>query len=341
MGVLRNHLTISGDKSLKHVFAFGSALLLSLAALQIAAQTESYPRKPVTLVVPFAAGGPTDVVSRALGAAMTASLGQPVVVENKLGAGGTVAAAHVARSAPDGYTLLIHHNGMATAPALYRKLPYTPLTDFEFVSQVIDVPMTLLGRKDLPANNLQELVTHLKAHAANINVAHAGLGAVSHLCSLLFRQAVGLDLQTVPYQGTGPALNALLGGQVDLLCDQTTSTTPHIKAGTVKMFGVTTLQRIKSMPEAPTLDEQGLKGFQMVVWHGIYAPKGTPQPVLQKVNAAVRAALKDPAFQQRMKDLGADILPESKQTPEGLRTWLKSETDRMGPIIRAAGVYAD
>jgi tripartite-type tricarboxylate transporter receptor subunit TctC len=164
---------------------------------------------------------------------------------------------------------------------------------------------------------------------------------VSHLCSLLFRQAVGLDLQTVPYQGTGPAMNALLAGQVDLLCDQTTSTTAHIKAGTVKMYGVTTLQRIRSLPEAPTLAEQGLKGFQMVVWHGIYAPKGTPAPVVQKVNAAVRAALKDPAFQQRMRDLGADIVPESKQSPEGLATWLKSETERMAPVIKAAGVYAD
>ena len=322
---------------MKRSIAFFSAVVLSMGA---SAQAD-FPRKPITLVVPFAAGGPTDVVSRSLGQAMGAHLGQPVVVENKLGAGGTVAATHVARAAPDGYTILIHHNGMATAPALYRKLPYTPLADFEFVSQVIDVPMTLIGRKDLPAKNLQELASWLKANQAKVNVAHAGLGAVSHLCSLLFRQAVGLDLQTVPYQGTGPAMNALLAGQVDLLCDQTTSTTPHIKAGSVKLYGVTAAQRIKSMPEVPTLAEQGLKGFQMVVWHGIYAPKGTPQPVLQKLNAAVRAALRDPAFQQRMKDLGADIVADEKQTPEGLRMWLKSETDRLGPVIRAAGVYAD
>jgi len=315
---------------------------LSVAAFAAAACAQAdFPRKPVTLVVPFAAGGPTDVVSRSLGHAMGAFLGQPVVVENKLGAGGTIAATHVARSAPDGYTILIHHNGMATAPALYRKLPYTPLVDFEFVSQVIDVPMTVIGRKDLPARNMPELLAWLKANQAKVNVAHAGLGAVSHLCSLLFRQAVGLDLQTVPFQGTGPAMNALLGGQVDLLCDQTTSTTPHIKAGSVKLYGVTSPQRIKAMPDVPTLAEQGLKGFQMVVWHGIYAPKGTPQPVLQKLNAAVRAALKDPAFQQRMKELGADIVSDEKQTPEGLRTWLKSETDRLSPVIRAAGAYAD
>ncbi|HSV78502.1 MAG TPA: tripartite tricarboxylate transporter substrate-binding protein [Ramlibacter sp.] len=325
----------------KPLLTLVSAAILALGSTQVAAQTDAYPRKPVTIVVPFAAGGPTDVVTRALAAAMTTSLGQPVVVENKLGAGGTVAAGAVARSTPDGYTLLTHHNGMATAPALYRKLAYTPLNDFEFVSQVIDVPMTLIGRKDLPPKDLRELIPYLKVNAAKINVAHAGLGAVSHLCSLLFRQAIGVELQTVPYQGTGPAMNALLGGQVDLLCDQTTSTTAHIKAGTVKLYGVTSLQRVSSLPQAPTLNEQGLKGFQMVVWHGIYAPKGTPQPVLQKLNAAVRSALKDPAFQQRMKELGAEIVPEAKQTPEGLRTWLKSETDRMGPVIRAAGAYAD
>jgi len=326
---------------IKPVLAVVSAAFLALGSTQVAAQADGYPRKPVTIVVPFAAGGPTDVVTRALAAAMTNSLGQPVVVENKLGAGGTVAAGAVARSAPDGYTLLIHHNGMATAPALYRKLAYTPLNDFEFVSQVIDVPMTLIGRKDLPPKDLRELIPYLKANAAKVNVAHAGLGAVSHLCSLLFRQAIGVELQTVPYQGTGPAMNALLGGQVDLLCDQTTSTTAQIKAGTVKLYGVTSLQRVSSLPQAPTLDEQGLKGFQMVVWHGIYAPKGTPQPVLQKVNAAMRSALKDPGFQQRMKELGAEIVPEAKQTPEGLRSWLKSETDRVGPVIRAAGAYAD
>lgn len=322
---------------MKRLLSFLCGALLCVGA---SAQAD-FPRKPITLVVPFAAGGPTDGVSRSLGQAMSIHLGQPVVVENKLGAGGTIAAAYVGRAAPDGYTILIHHNGMATAPALYRKLPYTPLSDFEYISQVIDVPMTLVGRKDLPARNMPELLAWLKANQAKVNVAHAGPGAVSHLCSLLFRQAVGLDLQTVPFQGTGPAMNALLGGQVDLLCDQTTSTTPHIKAGTVKLYGVTTAQRIKAMPEVPTLAEQGLKGFQMVVWHGIYAPKGTPQPVLQKLNAAVRAALKDPAFQQRMKELGADIVAEDKQTPDGLRSWLKSETDRLGPVIRAAGVYAD
>ena len=318
--------------------------MFAMAALTVAATgagAQGYPNRSVTMVVPFAAGGPTDVVARALGQAMSRTLGQAVVIENKLGAGGTLAAGHVAKAAPDGYTILIHHNGMATAPALYRKLPFDPLTDFEYISQAVDVPMTLLGRKDLPAKNLQELTAYLKANAAKINLAHAGLGAVSQLCSMVFRQAIGLDFQTVPYQGTAPAMNALLAGQVDLLCDQTTQTLQHIKAGSVQFYGVTTRERIKALPDAPTLDEQGLKGFQVVVWHGIYAPKGTPAAVIDKVNAAVRGALKDPVVQQRMAELGAEIVPEAKQTPEGLRSWLKAETDRYGTMIRQAGVYAD
>ena len=310
-----------------------------LASGLAAAQT--YPAKPVTLVVPFAAGGPTDIVARTLAASMGKSLGQTVLVENKVGAGGTLAGAHVAKANPDGYTVLIHHNGMSTAPALYRKMAFNPLTDFEYISQVVDVPMTLLGRKDLPAKNLQELSTYVKANAKSINLANAGLGAVSHLCGMLFQQAMGVDLTTVPFSGTAPAMNALLGGQVDLLCDQTTQTTQHIKAGTVRMYGVTTKQRIRALPDALTLNESGIKDFEVIVWHGMYAPKGTPAAVVDKLNAAVRASLKDPAFAARMADLGAEIVPESKQSPEGLRSWLQSEINKWGPVIRSAGVYAD
>ena len=211
----------------------GVIVASAVALSPVNAWAQTYPSRPITLVVPFAAGGPTDVVARALSVTMGRALGQTVVVENKTGAGGTLAAAAVARAAPDGYTFLIHHNGMATAPALYRKLPFNPLTDFEYVSQVVDVPMTLVGRKDLPAKTLPELLVYLKAQGDKINLAHAGLGAVSHLCGMVFRQAVGVDLTTVPYQGTGPAMAALLGGQVDLLCDQTTQTVPQIKAGSV------------------------------------------------------------------------------------------------------------
>ena len=323
--------------SLRRSFLAALATVFSAGAVW----AQSYPVKPITLVVPFAAGGPTDVVARALGASMTRTLGQTVIIENKLGAGGTLAAACVAKAAPDGYTLLIHHNGMATAPALYRKLSYNPLTDFEYISQAVDVPMTLLGRKDLPAKNLTELIAYLKANGDKVNLAHAGLGAVSHLCGMVFRQAVGVDLTTVPYQGTAPAMNALLGGQVDLLCDQTTQTVQHIKSGGVRLYGVTSPSRIKALPDAPTLAEQGLRNFNVVVWHGIYAPKGTPAAVLDRVNLAVRAALKDPVVVQRMTELGAEIVPDSKLTSEGLRSWLKQETDRWGPVIRAAGVYAD
>ena len=319
----------------------GVIVASAVALSPVNAWAQTYPSRPITLVVPFAAGGPTDVVARALSVTMGRALGQTVVVENKTGAGGTLAAAAVARAAPDGYTFLIHHNGMATAPALYRKLPFNPLTDFEYVSQVVDVPMTLVGRKDLPAKTLPELLVYLKAQGDKINLAHAGLGAVSHLCGMVFRQAVGVDLTTVPYQGTGPAMAALLGGQVDLLCDQTTQTVPQIKAGALRFYGVTTTKRIKALPDAPTLAEQGLKGFEVVVWHGIYAPKGTPKEATEKFNAALRVALKDPVFATRMAELGAEIVPDARLTPEGLRLWLKQEIDRWGPVIKSAGVYAE
>jgi tripartite-type tricarboxylate transporter receptor subunit TctC len=318
--------------------------VVALAGFAIAALAQAqgnWPAKPIALVVPFAAGGPTDVVARTLSASMTKTLGQTVVVENKLGAGGTVAANAVAKAAPDGYTFFIHHNGMATSTALYRKLAYDPLADFEYVSQAVDVPMTLLARKDFPASNLQEMIAYIKANKDKINLATAGLGAVSQLCGMMFQRAIGVQLTEVPFQGTAPAMNALLGGQVDILCDQTTQTIPQIKAGNVKLYGVTTKNRIKSLPNAPTLAEQGLKDFEVVVWHGIYAPKGTPKPVIDRMNAAVRAALKEPDVVKRMDDLGAEIVPDSKLSPEGLQSWLKSEIDKWGPIIKAGGKFAD
>ena len=315
-------------------------LLLALAAVSGSALAQ-YPTRPINLIVPFAAGGPTDVVARTIGLSMGKSLGVTIVVENKLGAGGTIAANYVAKAAPDGYTIFIHHNGMATATGLYRKLPYDPMKDFEYIGQVADVPMTMLARKDFPANNLQELIKYTKANEDKINMANAGLGAVSHLCGMLFQRALGQKWTTVPFSGTGPAMTALLGGQVDLLCDQTTQTIPHIKSEKVRLYGVTTKQRIQALPDAPTLDEQGLKDFEVLVWHGIYAPKGTPPDALNKVNAALRAALKDPLTVAKLKELGAEIVPESKQSPEGLRTWLQAEIDKWVPVIRAAGTFAD
>ncbi|MBK8763786.1 MAG: tripartite tricarboxylate transporter substrate binding protein BugD [Burkholderiaceae bacterium] len=305
------------------------------------AQAQQYPSRPVTMVVPFAAGGPTDVLARTLAVAMTKHLGQTVVVENTVGAGGTIGANRVAKATPDGYTVFIHHNGMATSVGLYRKLSFNPLEDFEYVGQIADVPMTLLGKKTLPAGNLTELIAHLRANRDKITMANAGLGAVSHLCGMLFQKAIGLDLVTVPYKGTAPAMTDLLGGQVDVLCDQTTQTLQHIAAGNVKLYGVTASKRIAALPNAPTLAESGLKDFQVVVWHGMYLPKATPKPVADRLTAALQASLKEPDVRKKLADLGAEIVPVDKQTPEGLRVWLKAEIDKWTPIIRAAGVYAD
>ena len=313
----------------------------SLVATGAAVAQAAFPAKPVTVVVPFSAGGPTDVVARLIGVPMGKALGHTVIIDNALGAGGTIAAAKVARAAPDGYTIFLHHMGMSTAPALYRKLSFDPLKDFEYIGQVVDVPMTLLGRKDLPANNFKELQAYVKANGNKVTLANAGLGAVSHLCGLLFMSQMGVELTTVPYKGTGPAMNDLLGGQVDLLCDQTTQTVPFIKDGRIKVYGVTTHNRLGSLPNVPTLDEQGLKAFEVKVWHGMYAPKGTPKDVIDKLNAALKTAMADPHVKQRLAELSSDIPSAEKMTPEGLRTHLTAEIAKWGPVIKKAGIYAD
>jgi tripartite-type tricarboxylate transporter receptor subunit TctC len=264
-----------------------------------------------------------------------------VIVENTVGAGGTIGATRVARAAPNGYTIFLHHMGMATAPALYRNLSFDPLKDFEYIGQVVDVPMTLLARKDFPSTNFAELQTYLKAQGNKVSLANAGLGAVSHLCGLLFMSQIGVELNTIPYKGTGPAMIDLLGGQVDLLCDQTTQTVPLIKEGRVKVYGVTSLTRLSALPNVPTLNEQGLKGFEVKVWHGMYAPKGTPTPVLEKINAALRAAMQDPTVKQRLADLSSDIPPMEKISAAGLKSHLEAEIAKWAPVIKKAGVYAD
>ena len=305
------------------------------------ARAQAWPDRPITMVVPFAAGGPTDVVARMLAVPMGKTLGQTVLVENAAGAGGTIAASKVARAPANGYTVFLHHMGMSTAPALYKKLTFDPLKDFEYIGQVVDVPMTLLARKDFPANNLKELLAHIKANKGKVSLANAGLGAVSHLCGLLFMTQIGEELTTVPYKGTGPAMNDLLGGQVDLMCDQTTQTVPLIKDGRVKVYGVTVPKRLAALPDVPTLDEQGLKGFEVKVWHGLYAPKDTPPDALKKLNEALRVALQDPVVKQRLADLSSDVPPMDKVTPEGLKTHLEAEIAKWGPVIRKSGVYAD
>ncbi len=299
---------------------------------------QKYPDKPISLVVPFAAGGPTDTIARLLATNMSKTLGQTVVVENVAGAGGTVASAKVAKSKPDGYTIYIHHMGMATAQALYDKLPYDPLKDFEYIGQVADVPMVLLGSKNFPPNNFKELEAYIRANKDKVTMANAGPGAVSQLCGLIFQSRLGVRVTTVPYKGTGPALTDLVGGQVNILCDQTTQTIPFIKDGKVKVYGVTTPKRLSALPNVPTLDEQGMKGFDVKVWHGIYAPLGTPKPVLEKLNAALKKALTDPDLKARLDSSNIDIVPVSKQNGESLKAHLDAEINRWGPIIRKANI---
>jgi tripartite-type tricarboxylate transporter receptor subunit TctC len=319
----------------------GMTFAVAAATLAAPAAAQSYPTRPVTIVVPFAPGGPTDIVARSLAQAMEKSLGGTVVVENKPGAGGTLAVADVARAPADGYRLLVHHIGMSTAPALYRKLPFDPLKDFEYVGLINDVPMTLLVRPGLPVNSVKELTAYVKANRDKVTLANAGLGAASHLCGLLFQQAIATDLTTVPYKGTAPAMADLLGGQVDILCDQTTQTTPQILSGKLRALAITSPRRIDTLKDVPTAAEAGLPGFELSVWHGMYAPKGTPKPVADKIVASMQAALKDPDLVKRFTDLGSVIVAPDRQTPDALGKYLKTEIDKWAPIIKKAGEYAD
>lgn len=318
-----------------------SLCALFVVAIASAASAQEYPTRPVNLVIPFAAGGPTDTLGRNLGVAMSSSLKQQVVVENIVGAGGTISYGRVAKSKPDGYSVLLAHIGMSTAPALYRKPSVNPMTDFEYIGQVADVPMTLIAKTGLPPDNLKDLITYIKGNKDKINLGNAGLGAASHLCGLLFTSAIQTDLTTVPYNGTAPAMAALMGGQIDLMCDQTTNTTAQIQSGRVKVYGVTSKTRVPSLQFVPTLSEAGLKNFEVVVWHGLYVAKGTPKPVLDRLNAALQAAVKDPTFKAKLADLGAEPVPVEKATPEALRTHLQAEINKWGPIIKKAGIYAD
>ncbi|GAP34532.1 tripartite tricarboxylate transporter substrate binding protein BugD [Piscinibacter sakaiensis] len=318
-------------------------LLAAVAALTATAALAEYPEKPVTIVVPFAAGGPTDKVARDLAEALRKPLGATIIIENVGGAGGTLGHTKVAKAANDGYTLLLAHIGMSTAPALYRNLQYKTLDDFEYLGMVNEVPMTLIGRSTLPANNFAELVKWMEANKGKINLANAGLGAASHLCGLLFQQSMKVDMTTVPYKGTGPAMTDLLGGQVDLMCDQTTNTTGQIESGKVKAFAVTTTKRLSTpaLAKLPTLEESGVKGFNVTIWHGMYAPKGTPKPVLDKVNAALKVALKDPDFIKRQEALGAVVITDNRTNGADHKKFVEAEINKWGPIIKAAGQYAD
>jgi tripartite-type tricarboxylate transporter receptor subunit TctC len=319
--------------------------VLAAAAMAFGAHAaDAFPSKTITLIVPFSAGGPTDKVARDLAEAMRKPLGGAnIIVDNAAGAGGSIGANKVAKAPNDGYTLLLTHIGMATMPTLVRNIPFKVESDFEYLGLINDVPMTLIGRPTLPANNFKELTGWIAQNKGKINIANAGVGSASHLCGLLFQSAMKTEMAAVPYKGTGPAMTDLIGGQVDLMCDQTTNTATHIEAKKVKVFGVSTPKRltIPALKDVPTLQEDGLKNFNITIWHGLYAPKGTPPEVLKKLNDALKVALKDPEFVKREESQGVVVVTDKRVEPAEHKKFVQSEIAKWSPIIKAAGVYAD
>ena len=334
-------------KPVKHLLVVAAAAAAMFAHTQATAQ--AFPgTKPVTFVVPFAAGGPTDRVARDLAEAMRKSMGGGAnfVVENVNGAGGTIGATKVAKASPDGHTLLLHHIGMAAAPALYRKLSFKTLDDFEFLGMINEVPMTLIGKPQLPANTYRDFENYIKTNAGKLNIAHAGLGSASHLCGLMWQSAIKSKepMTTIPFSGTAPAMNALVGGQVDLMCDQTTNTSSQIEAGRVKAFAVTTAKPLsgnKLLKDSPTLQEMGLKGFELTIWHGLYAPKGTPPAVLTALNEGLKKALKDPDFIKKQEGLGAVVVTDKRVEPAAHKAFVSAEMAKLKVVVDAAKQYAD
>jgi tripartite-type tricarboxylate transporter receptor subunit TctC len=330
---------------MKQLFKTLAPLAVAAAAV-FSAHAADFPVKDrsITIVVPFSAGGPTDRVARDLAEAMRKPLGGvTIVVDNSAGAGGSIGANKVAKANPDGHTLLLHHIGMATMPTLVRNIPFKVESDFEYLGLVNDVPMTLIARPTLAANNFAELRTWLEANRGKVNLANAGVGAASHLCGLLFQNAMKMDMTTVPYKGTGPAMTDLIGGQVDLMCDQTTNTSGQIEARKVKAYAVTTSKRLTTpaLKDLPTLQELGLKDFQVTIFHGLYAPKGTPPDVQKKLNDALKVALKDPEFVKKQEGLGAVVVSDKRMEPAEHKKFVAAEIAKWSPIIKAAGVYAD
>ncbi|MGM4966844.1 tripartite tricarboxylate transporter substrate-binding protein [Tardiphaga sp. 1201_B9_N1_1] len=318
-----------------------ATLAFAITLASSAAFAQGYPNRPITMLVPFAAGGATDTVARVTAATMSKLLGQTIIIENATGAGGTIAAARAARAEPDGYTILIHHIGISTAATLYRKLPYDTKTAFAPIGLVTNAPMTIISRPNLPPNTLAELITYIKANGDKMTFGNAGLGAASQLCGLMFMNAIDKQILSVPYKGNGPVMNDLIAGQIDLTCDQTTNTTGPIAAKLVKSYAITTKTRLSSMPDLPTADEAGLKGFEAGAWHGIYAPKGTPDDIVQKLAKVLQDSLRDPELIKRFNDINTDPVPQDQATPQALKKQLDSEVDRWAPIIKASGQFAD
>ena len=314
-----------------------TAAIVALALGSGQAWAQPYPNRPITIIVPAAAGGPTDTVARLMGESMGRTLGQQIIVENVGGAGGTIGMARVAKAAPDGYTLAVWHIAQATAPALYDNLRYHVVDDFDTIGRITDVPMTIVGKANLEANTIAELLAWVKQKQLDVTYAHAGIGSAAHLCSLLLMSALDIKMTAVIYRGTGPAMNDLVGGQFDMMCDQTTGTTNQIKEGKIKGYAATTAQRLKVLPELPTLDESGLKGFEVSAWHAMWAPKGIPADVSAKLVAALQTALKDEKVIERFASLGTEPVAQTQATPEGLKAQLTAELAKWAPVIKASG----
>jgi tripartite-type tricarboxylate transporter receptor subunit TctC len=309
--------------------------------LATSALAQEFPSKNVTLMMPYAAGGPGDTITRVIGQGMSKVLGRQFLVENTAGAGGTIGTAKVAAALPDGHYLLVMHFGHAANTALYRNLSYDAIKDFEPIGMIAESPMAFVARKDFPAGDLKQFVAHVIAAREKMTQGHAGIGSASHLCGLLFLNAIETSVTTVPYKGTGPALNDLIGGQFDFMCDQTLNVLPSVRAGLIKAFAVTTKERLAAAPELPTAGEAGLPGFEITVWFGMYAPKGTPGPVVDRLSLALQEALKDPEVKSRLAASGAETVTTERARPEALRAHLKAEIDRWVPIIRKSGVHAE
>ncbi len=313
---------------------------LTLPPAATPALAQAWPARTISVVVPFAAGGPTDAVARLIAEAMGKNLGQSLVVENVAGAGGTLGAARVAQARPDGYTLLLHHIGMATAPILYRRLPYDPL-GFESIGLITAAPMTMVVRKDHPAQTFGQLVEWIKAKREEANLGNAGLGAASQLCGTLFQYLLQTPMTAVPFRGTGPAMTELLAGRIDLMCDQTTNTVEHIKTGGIRVLAVLTPARLAVLPDVPTTVELGMPDLQISIWHGLYAPKGTPAEIVDRASAALQAALRDEKVVARFAELGLAPEPAERATPAAHRAFWLAEIAKWRPVLESAGQYAD